>query len=112
MSLEQGNQRPECRWTGIPIFDVWRKEGRETYIVSFTAQLPEGLDVEPGTFIPSRVQGDAHGIFLEQRRETLVHSQVLVTFYVKKLLKKERRDNYLLQINVRISFFLKNKSLE
>lgn len=59
-----------------------------TYIISFTAELPERLDVEPGTFVPGRVQGNTHGILLQERRQPLVHRQKLVTFDVKELRQK------------------------
>lgn len=60
-----------------------------TYIVSFAAQLPEGLDVEPGTLVPGRVQGDPHGVLLQQGREPLVHRQELVALNVKELRQTE-----------------------
>lgn len=60
-----------------------------TYIISFTAELPERLDVEPGTFVPSRVQRNTHGILLQERREPFVHCQKLVTLDVKELRQKK-----------------------
>lgn len=61
---------------------------RGTYIISFAAELPERLDVEPGTFVPGRVQRNAHGILLQERREPFVHRQKLVTLDVKELRQK------------------------
>ncbi len=61
---------------------------RGTYIISFTAEFPEGLNVEPGALVPGRVQRNAHGILLEQSRETLVHRQVLITLNVQELRQK------------------------
>lgn len=61
---------------------------RGTYIISFTAELPERLDVEPGTFVPGRVQRNTHGILLQERREPLVHRQELVALDVKELRQK------------------------
>lgn len=61
---------------------------RGTYIISFTAELPERLDVEPGTFVPGRVQRNTHGILFQERRETFVHRQKLVTLDVKELRQK------------------------
>lgn len=58
---------------------------RETYIVSFTAKLPEGLNVEPGALVSSWVQRNPHGVFLKQRRQAFVHRQVLITFNVEEL---------------------------
>lgn len=55
------------------------------YIISFTAELPERLDVEPGTFIPGRVQGHTHGVLLQESRQAFVDCQKLVTLDVKKL---------------------------
>lgn len=57
----------------------------ETYIVSFTAELPEGLDVETGALISSWVQRNPHCIFLKQRRQAFVHRQVLITLNVEEL---------------------------
>lgn len=56
-----------------------------TYVVSFAAELPEGLDVEPGTLVSGRVQGNPHGVLLQQRRKPLVHRQELVALNVKEL---------------------------
>lgn len=58
---------------------------RGAYIISFTAELPERLDVEPGTFIPGRVQRHTHGVLLQESGEPFVHCQELVTLDVKKL---------------------------
>lgn len=66
----------------------WESMLRGTYVISFTAELPERLDVEPGTFVPGRVQGNTHGILLQQRREPFVHCQKLVTLDVKELRQK------------------------
>lgn len=66
----------------------WESTMRGTYIVSFTAELPERLDVEPGTFVPGWVQRNTHGVLLQERREPLVHRQELVTLDVKKLRQK------------------------
>lgn len=62
-----------------------RRRPGATYIVSFAAELPERLDVEPGTLVPSRVQGNPHGVLLQQRRKPLVHRQELVALNVKEL---------------------------
>lgn len=69
----------------------WESTMRGTYIISFTAQLPERLDVEPGTFVPGWVQRNTHGILLQERREPFVHRQELVTLDVKKLRQKTSR---------------------
>ncbi|TNN57403.1 hypothetical protein EYF80_032372 [Liparis tanakae] len=45
----------------------------ETYVISFAAELPEGLNVEPGALVPGRVQRNPHGVLLQQSRKTLVH---------------------------------------
>lgn len=58
---------------------------RGAYIISFTAELPERLDVEPGTFIPSRVQRHTHGVLLQESGEAFINRQKLVTLDVKKL---------------------------
>lgn len=63
--------------------------GRETYIISLAAELPEGLDVEPGALVPGRVQRNPHGVLLQQSREALVHRQVLVTLNVQELGQKK-----------------------
>lgn len=55
------------------------------YVVSVGAELPEGLDKEPGTFIPRPIQCDSHGILLQQSGQTLVHRQIFVAFHVKQL---------------------------
>lgn len=60
----------------------------ETYIISFAAELPEGLNVEPGSLVPGRVQRNPHGVLLKQSRETLVHRQVLITLNVQELRQK------------------------
>lgn len=56
-----------------------------TYIVTLAPQLPEGVDVEPGPFVPRGVQGHTHGVLLQQRRQPLVDGQVLVAFYMQQL---------------------------
>ena len=56
-----------------------------TYVVALAAELPEGLDVEPGALVARRVQGHPHGVLLQQRREPLVHRQVLVGLDVQQL---------------------------
>lgn len=58
------------------------------YIVSVGAQLPEGLDEEPGAFVARPVQCDPHGVLLQQSREALVHRQVLVALHVEELQKQ------------------------
>lgn len=61
---------------------------RSTYIISFAAELPEGLNVEPGALVPSRVQRNPHGVLLKQSREALVHRQELITLNVQELRQK------------------------
>lgn len=36
------------------------------YIVAFTAELPEGLDVKPGALVPRWIQRHTHGVLLQQ----------------------------------------------
>lgn len=60
------------------------------YVVPVGAQLPEGLDEEPGAFVPRPVQRDPHGVLLQQSREALVHRQVLVALHVEELQKQIR----------------------
>lgn len=55
------------------------------YVVSVGAELPEGLDEEPGAFVPRPVQSDPHGVLLQQSGETLVHRQVFITLHVEQL---------------------------
>lgn len=55
------------------------------YVVSIGTELPEGLDEEPGTFVPRPIQCDSHGILLQQSRQTLVHRQIFVALHVKQL---------------------------
>lgn len=55
------------------------------YIVSVGAQLPEGLDEEPRAFVARPVQRHPHGVLLQQRRQPLVHRQVLVALHVQEL---------------------------
>lgn len=55
------------------------------YVVSIGAELPEGLDKEPGPFVARPIQCDSHGILLQQSRQTLVHRQIFVAFHVKQL---------------------------
>ena len=45
----------------------------------------EGRHVEPGPLVAGRVEVDAHGVLLEERRLTLVHRQVLVRLQVEQL---------------------------
>ena len=40
--------------------------------------LVEGEYVEPGALVPRRVQGDPHGVLLEEGGEPLVDGEVLV----------------------------------
>lgn len=61
---------------------------RETYIVSFAAELPEGLNVEPGALVASWVQRNPHSVLLQESREALVHGQVLIALYVQELRQK------------------------
>lgn len=86
-----------CRRRGMPGFIYgtftsaerwWRSRGGLTYTVSIAAELPEGLDVEPGALVPSWVQRNPHGVLLEQRRQTLVHGQKLVALNVEELGEK------------------------
>lgn len=58
------------------------------YVVSVGTKLPEGLNEEPGAFIPRPVQSDPHGVLLQESRETLVHCQVLIALHVEKLQKQ------------------------
>lgn len=58
---------------------------RSTHTVSQGPQLVEGLNVEPGTFVSSRVQRHSHGVFLQQRWQPLVHRQVFIAFQVQQL---------------------------
>lgn len=62
----------------------------QTYVISFAAELPERLNVEPGALVPRRVQRNPHGVLLEQSRETLVHRQVFVALNVQELRQKTR----------------------
>lgn len=55
------------------------------YVVSVGAELPEGLDEEPGAFVPRPVQSDPHGVLLQQSGEALVHRQVFITLHVEQL---------------------------
>ena len=48
-------------------------------------QLVEWRHVEPGSLVAGRVEVDAHGVLLQQRRLALVHGQVLVRLQVKQL---------------------------
>lgn len=61
------------------------------YVVPVGAQLPEGLDEEPGAFVPRPVQRDPHGVLLQQSREALVHRQVLVALHVEELQKTDQK---------------------
>lgn len=56
-----------------------------THAVSYGAQFVEGLNVEPGAFVSSRVQHHPHGVLLQQSGKTLVHRQVLVALQVEEL---------------------------
>lgn len=60
-----------------------------TYIITLASQLPEGMDVEPGAFVPCGVQRHTHGVLLQQRRQPLVDCQVLVAFYMQQLQGKD-----------------------
>lgn len=60
----------------------------ETYIISFTAELPEWLNVEPGALVPCRVQRNSHGVLLKKSGEALVHRQELIALNVKELRQK------------------------
>lgn len=71
-----------------------------TYVVSFAAELPEGLDIEPGTLVPGRVQGNPHGVLLQQRRKALVHRQELVALNVKELRQTNQVDQYYLDKSI------------
>lgn len=55
------------------------------YIVTVGPQLPEGLDEEPGALVSRPIQGDSHGVLLQQSRQTLVHRQIFITLHVEKL---------------------------
>lgn len=61
---------------------------RSTHTVSQGSQLVERLNVEPGSLVPRTVQSHSHGILLQQSRQPLVHSQVLIAFQVQQLLVK------------------------
>lgn len=84
-SLDRGNVKVLYSTSCLQRADA--KE-TETYIVSFAAELPEGLNIEPGALISSRVQRNPHGILLKQSRESLIHRQVLITLYVQELRQK------------------------
>lgn len=60
----------------------------ETYIISFAAELPERLNVEPGALVPGRVQRNPHGVLLKKSGEALVHRQELIALNVKELRQK------------------------
>lgn len=64
------------------------------YIVAFTAELPEGLDVKPGALVPRRIQRYTHGVLLQQGRETLIHSQELIAFNVQQLKQQKSTCKY------------------
>jgi len=55
------------------------------YVVSGGAELPEGLDEEPGALVSRPVQSDAHGVLLQQSRQPFVHRQVFVALHVEQL---------------------------
>lgn len=63
---------------------------RGTYIISFAAELPEGLNVEPGALIPGRVKRNPHGVLLKQSWKTLIHRQELVALNVQELRQKNQ----------------------
>ena len=51
-------------------------------------QLVEGRHVEPGALVAGRVEVDAHGVLLQERRLALVDGQILVRLQVKQLKPK------------------------
>lgn len=55
------------------------------YIVARRAQLVERHHVEPGALVAVSVERHAHGVLLEQGRQPLVHSQILVALDVEQL---------------------------
>ena len=60
-------------------------------VVPVGPELVEGEDVEPGALVAGRVQRDPHGVLLQQRREALVHRQVLVRLEVQQLWGGEKK---------------------
>jgi len=54
-------------------------------VVSVGPELVERQDVEPGALVAGGIQGDAHGVLLQQRGQLLVHRQVLVALDVQQL---------------------------
>lgn len=65
---------------------------RGTYVVSFAAELPEGLDVEPGALVTGWVKRNPHGVLLKQSRKALVHRQELVALNMKELRQTSQGD--------------------
>ena len=47
--------------------------------------LVEGENVEPGAFIACWIQGDSHGVLLQQGGQPLVNSQIFVRLDVQQL---------------------------
>ena len=47
--------------------------------------LVEGEDIEPGSLVARGVEGDPHGVLLEEGGEPLVDGEVLVRFDVEQL---------------------------
>lgn len=75
---------------------------KAAYVISVGAELPEGLDEEPGALVPRPVQRDPHGVLLQQRRQPLVHRQVFIALHVQQLdAEKMTSDNQrqFLQLN-------------
>lgn len=56
-----------------------------TYGVSGWSQFVERLNVEPRALVAGWVQCDAHRVLLQQRRQSLVHRQILVTLQMQQL---------------------------
>lgn len=68
------------------------RRARCSYIVSVGAELPEGLDEEPGALVPRPVQSDPHGVLLQQSGQTFVHREVFVALHVEQLRTEHVRD--------------------
>lgn len=59
--------------------------GPHAHVIPVAPELPEGLDEEPGALVAGGIQGHPHGVFFQQRRQPLVHRQVLVALHVQQL---------------------------
>lgn len=72
-----------------------------THTVSDGAQFVERLYVKPGPLVSSSVQHHPHGVLLQQRRQTLVHRQVLVALQVEELSRDKQMQPDMLNCHVR-----------